>query len=603
MACIEIKVRDNIFKIMNDEPQSESVQGSDWELIYNFITRGTLPVGYWVEGDNVDRYTLFDTILNSLSNEKTNQELYIGGLTSSLSQDEFINKFVGNSELNWALNDFESYDANQFQRNALVIPSWGDTKNWYGFTKQRALLLTGNNFFYKEPKVKILYKSYLELQEGSSRVSEIISKLYAKEGDTSIEDIYKQLTWLANNRLPELVAALYIPYESAANMTTEEVKDILKTDTKKVVGYLVKSKGMDYIVQSRDEKNTIKVLNLNTGTEETLDISRINKLYTPFTLSDSGKSYLLAGKAWYNIVNGKYIKVDPKDSEDLFRKWFGVTSDTTETIDFYSNKSSDKKKLRYWNNQEPIFSNTLVNGQELTSVLPEGSIIRTSSGIYVKQGDEFVNGDYTLDPIEKINTITFTKGNKELKDLLLTLKVVENEDQILSTSDLRIILHDLFGVTNFDTIFFNYGQEELAKVNTATINGNVVPTLQIGMRRKVTATSDTYRQLKLALNYYMYLNDVAVEKPSEVANPKVFWRTLKDIVINQENLEVSEQVQSTIDQLSSDILDSTNGDIFVNTLERNRAELFEKYGKTEEQVDTFIQELIDKGLYIISCEL
>lgn len=130
------------------------------------------------------------------------------------------------------------------------------------------------------------------------------------------------------------------------------------------------------------------------------------------------------------IVNGKYIKVDPKDSEDLFRKWFGVTSDTTETIDFYSNKSSDKKKLRYWNNQEPIFSNTLVNGQELTSVLPEGSIIRTSSGIYVKQGDEFVNGDYTLDPIEKINTITFTKGNKELKDLLLTLKVVGKRSNI-----------------------------------------------------------------------------------------------------------------------------------------------------------------------------
>lgn len=164
---------------------------------------------------------------------------------------------------------------------------------------------------------------------------------------------------------------------------------------------MVKSKGVDYIVQSRDEKNTIKVLNLNAGTEETLDISRINKLYIPFTLSDSGKSYLLAGKTWYNIINGKYIKVDPKDSEDLFRKWFGVTSDTTETIDFYSNKSSDKKKLRYWNNQEPIFSNTLVNGQELTSILPEGSIIRTSSGIYVKQGEEFVNGDYILDPIEK----------------------------------------------------------------------------------------------------------------------------------------------------------------------------------------------------------
>ena len=33
----------------------------------------------------------------------------------------------------------------------------------------------------------------------------------SKEGDASIEDIYKQLTWLANNRLPELVAALYVP--------------------------------------------------------------------------------------------------------------------------------------------------------------------------------------------------------------------------------------------------------------------------------------------------------------------------------------------------------------------------------------------------------
>lgn len=600
MACIEIKLKDKTFRILNDESQSESVQSSDWELVYNFITRGELPVGFWVEGDaNIDRSNLFDTILDAIVNSPSNNQLYIGMLTSAVTQEEFINKLIGNNDLNRVLTN--SYNIPQFTRNALIISSWANNKNWYGFTAERALLISGNKYFDQDYKNRILYQAYWDLRDGSKRVLQAIENLYKKYGIEKGIDVYKKFTWLANNKTTETVAALYTPYNSALDLTAKEIHEVLKNNLDTLKGYIIK-KDVDYLIISRDKGNTITVRNLSNNINETLEISKVNNVYKPFYLVDQGNNYILVGSQWYLNKNNQYTAIDKTKAEELYTKFFGVSNLEVDSIDLYSNKSNSKKKSKYWNKQEPIFSNTVIDDTELVNLLPEGSTIRTSSGVYTKINGEFTNGEYVLDPIERINNITFPH-DEELQKQILTLKNIETEEQTLSPSELRLILNDVFDIQNFENVFLNPKREELVSVSSRIVNNQLYPTLQIGYGNKVFINGDTYRQLKLAVNYFKYLQDENITKPANVANPKEFWPILKDIVINQANIDLPEDVKLIISQLSTDIDDPTDGEVFVDTINNTKEALYNKNYKSEEQIDTFIKEAIDKGLYIISCEL
>ena len=600
MACIEIKLKDKTFRILNDESQSESVQRSDWELVYNFITRGELPVGFWVEGDaNIDRSNLFDTILDAIVNSPSNNQLYIGMLTSAVTQEEFINKLVGNSDLNRVLTN--SYNVPQFTQNALIIPSWENNKNWYGFTAERALLISGNKYFDQDYKNRILYQAYWDLRDGSKRVLQAIENLYKKYGIEKGIDVYKKFTWLANNKTTETVAALYTPYNRALDLTAKEIHEVLKNNLDTLKGYIIK-KDVDYLIVSRDKGNTITVRNLSSNINETMEISKVNDVYKPFYLVDQGNNYILVGSQWYLNKNNQYTAIDKAKAEELYMKFFGVSNLEMDSIDLYSNKPDSKKKAKYWNKQEPVFSNTVINDTELVDLLPEGSTIRTSSGVYTKINGEFTNGEYVLDPIERINNITFPH-DEELQKQILTLKNIETEEQTLSPSELRLILNDVFDIQNFENVFLNPKREELVSVSSRIVNNQLYPTLQIGYSNKVFINGDTYRQLKLAVNYFKYLQDENITKPANVANPKEFWPILKDIVINQANIDLPEDVKLIISQLSTDIDDTTDGEVFVDTINSTKEALYNKNYKSEEQIDTFIKEAIDKGLYIISCEL
>lgn len=105
------------------------------------------------------------------------------------------------------------------------------------------------------------------------------------------------------------------------------------------------------------------------------------------------------------------------------------------------------------------------------------------------------------------------------------------------------------------------------------------------------------------MNYYNYLKDNSTEKLEEVSNPKNFWPVLINNVFGDKTAEVSEQVQEVIKFLKNDINDSTDGEVLVDVLNNNKEELYKTYQATDEEIDAFIKELIDKGLYIISCEL
>lgn len=597
MACIEIKVKNQVFRILNDDPKSEVFHTSDWDLIKNFLQHGELPVGYWVEGD-VNRDEVFDHILGLLASSPTNKNLFISTLSGETSRKEFINKFVGQYEYNLALDWDRKYNSDKLDKNVFVSEDWSYDKNWYGFTEERALLLTGNKNFDKDRKTKILYTAYIDIKNGDSRVISLVNNLSEKYGLKA--DIYSNLTTLANEHLSETVAVLFTPFNSKEELTKEEVKKGLKEATSKYVGKIVRHLDSSYIIKSRNDDKTISAINVETNKIENIPISYINSIYNPFTLFLEGSEYMLIGKEWYKIDKGRFIKINDQVKEQLFLNWFGITGEET-SLNFYAGGSS--KKSKYKNSQSPVYVNTEIDGVELESILPERTRIRTSSGMFIKTNGEFMNNDYSLTNKEQIHEIILPNNNPELVQTIMKLKTVESNENTLNKEELQVVLHDLFNVEDFSDIWFNNKQEELVRVSYVLINNEYTPIVQIGTRNSAKINEETYSKLKLALNYYNYLKDNSTEKLEEVSNPKNFWSVLINNVFGDKTVEVSEQVQEVINFLKNDINDSTDGEVLVDVLNNNKEKLYKTYQATDEEIDAFIKELIDKGLYIISCEL
>lgn len=593
MACIEIKVKDQVFKILNDGTQSEVFNTSDWALIKNFLQYGELPQGFWVEGaEDVNRFNLFDHILNSLAKEPDNSSLYVGMLSNSVSRTDFINKFVGQEELNKTLDWNYRYNPDILDRNVFISSSWGYDKNWYGFTDKRALLLTGNTKFSEDRKVKILYEAYLDLKNGDSKTTSIIENLANKFNISG--DIYNKLTELANNHIEETIASLFTPYNSKEELD----KNALKESIEDYKGKIIRFKDNFYIIKAKTEK-TIIALNVNTNKNEQIPIGNVRAVYNPYTLSFMNKNYMLVGNDWFLLEGDKFLKISDTMKEQLFLHWFGIAPNEA-SINLYT---SSKKKSKYKSVQNPIYINTSIDGISLEELLPVGTKIRTDSGIYIKteEGD-FVNGDYSLGNKEKINEIVYPYS-KDLESKLLTLKTVKNDEETLNKEELEIILNDLFNVSNFDNIWFNYKQDELVRVSSVLKNDVYVPVVQIGMKNAILANSDTFSRIKLALNYYNYLTDNSISKIDRVDNPKEFWPILVNKVFGDNTVEVSDQILQVIDNLKKDINDNSDGNILIEAVNNNKERLYKQYQNSDEKVDAFIKELINKGLYIVSCEL
>lgn len=601
MACIEIKAGNQTYKITNDD-QSEVYNSSDWDLIQNFMTRGVLPVGYYVEG-GYDRETILDSIINGLADSKTNTELYQGSLVAgNTTMTDFINKTVGNAELNAVLDLDERYFMNHHEKNALVLNSWGD-KYWLGFTKDRALLLTGNKFFEYDRNLKSLYRAYGELKTGSERIEKIVNGLY-KGSDT---DIFAKFTELANNQRGDLIASLFVPYgdrmrnEKNKILEGKALWDYITEDASRVKGRVFKIGKKDYIFKSMNTVDDILADNIIDGKEEIIPLKSIKQMYNTFTLSTNGNNYMLIGKNWYNVGRNRYTEITDELKNKLFETWFGINpSGDKEVIVLYSDKFTETQK--YHNGQDPVYPNTLVNGQELRSLLPNGSYIQTSSGIYIKEDDEFTQGERVLSDGEKINRVTINSTDTQSRNILMSLKNVEPEKAKFSDDDIRIILSDHFGLENFDNVFISYKQSDFVRVNMREVDEVMVPILQIGLSQNQYPNAETFADLKLAVNYLNYLNDDSVGKPAEVTNPREFWKILKDVVIYNTETEVSPDVENVINILKNGIDDPTDGEILENVISENRMKLISSLKNTED-LDPFMEELMNKGFIVNSCEL
>lgn len=591
MGCINIRLNGQEFTITNGN--KDSVYSSKYEaLLKGFLLDGVLPEGYTVEG-NVDLkgQSLFNYLNNALADIKDNTQLFRESITTK-GQREFINKLVGNRSLG------ETDEA--LHKNVLYISGWGDNKNWYGFTNQRMVLLTGNALYRDKRKdsdtfaTKQLVNIYGLLRAGNARVSDAINRLYKAAGQDQSADIYDRLTWLANHKLRNLISNTYVPsnlkFNPGENVTLQSV---LKRNFNQVQGmYFFKDDNL-YVLLSNSNSDVMKVVkDVNTNETKVVDVSRVKAVYNPILVSYQNQAYQLVNNTWYAVTNNNYTKANDEISDTLFDVFFGMKDPNTTRINMY---------------RQDLTGNSDFDGRSLIESLHDGARIRTASGIFTKENGIFTNGDSDLDPDEKIYDIDLPQADEDLRSQLLP---IEDEPQQISMNDIKVLLYDHFGIDdiNPNTVSFNFKSD--APVATVELYGT---TPKLKLNGNIVSDPDSYNQIKLAVNYYKYIKDhysANQEQSPELNEEKAivlgknFWKDLrafafetgkrKDRVLakygdNQRVMDIFQQLTSGMDSEKNQI---------DEVLQANKDRL-----KTHSVDDAFVQELIDKGLYVTYCEL
>lgn len=576
MACIEIRYKDTAFKITNGD-ESDVFDTSDYALLYNFLTTGKLPTGFYVQGDSVDRETLFDYLCNNLVNSKDNNTLYIDSITNK-SQNEFINKLIGNNSLDAVIGE----NLGSLENNVLVVNNWGDTKNWYGFTGHRMVMITGDKFYANKFATKSLLNAYALLRSNDKRTTNTINNLYTKYKDDKV-NIYEKLTWLANHKLTELLANIYTP-DNARYLPPKgkTINSILNNNISDVTGYYFKHLDDIYLIESKKDNNIINAKNILTNIISPIDTKSIKSIYKPINIYHGNSLYYLINGKWYNKKRSRFNILDIETSNKLFQEYFGVTDTQEERISTYNNNITGAYKI---------------DDKPLIDQLQENSKVRTATGIYTKINNKFINGNEELDPVETIYDIYVNSDNDY--NLVQRVKDLDIKDSVLSVSDLRLILYDHFNINDFSNVQFSYKKDSpTALVTTKTITtelGQLEAQPQLVLKYNISSNLDNYAEIALAVNYYNYLK-TSKNIPSEISDVKKFWKELRDIVIlNKNNPYKGTPVESIIETLSENVSVSIN--FLDQTLESNKQAL------SLNRDNSFVNELINKGLYIISCEL
>lgn len=587
-TCIEIHTKGKLYKIQNSDLSRDFNESLDFQIITEFIRTGILPDGFYctINNEDVDSIItakeLFNTLVESLAT-KENLSFY-GLVNGSITRKDFINNIIGNYKITDVM--YNPYIADQNSQGILYVSNLAGNKDWFGFTDQRALIITGH-----KPQLNrtydLLLNAYYELRDGKSEfIKNSIKTLYQNIYGTKLDDIYEMFTILANDHTTDLLDAIRLPYMSGMNVSTK----VFKEHFQDVIGKALYHNNRICIIQNKLDSTNLSAIDVETGIVVTIPFKSIRRVYSPFLLQHNNKNYYLLGRTWYLAFNNSYKKVEPILANELGNAWFGVNSNDTKKLNVYSSK---------------VFQNTKLGDSTILEQLEEGSYVQTDTGFYVKENGELINGDSVLTDTQQIISIIYPNSQDELFRSLLDISIPPVK---YNKSQMAIIMSELLNVSNFDNYILKYEDSKNApKFKYEQSWNNGVSTYKLIINLGQEFTEDYYRELQLAINGLNYLNSDEFKDKlllSDTPNSlNEFWKQLQNTIYIEGKI-VTPDGEVKANAAQNYIFGNINYDFakVAKKIEENKT-IVKKAFYPSPNIDAFIDELMSKGLYIVSCSL
>lgn len=587
-TCIEIHTKGKLYKIQNSDLSRDFNESLDFQIVTEFIRTGILPDGFYctINGEDADSIItakeLFNTLVESLAT-KENLSFY-GLVNGSITKKDFINNIIGNYKITDVM--YNPYIADQNSQGILYVNNLAENKDWFGFTDQRALIITGH-----KPQLNrtydLLLNAYYELRDGKSEfIKNSIETLYQNIYGTKLDDIYEMFTILANDHTTDLLDAIRLPYMSGMNVSTK----VFKEHFQDVIGKALYHNNRICIIQNKLDSTNLSAIDVETGIVVTIPFKSIKRVYSPFLLQHNNKNYYLLGRTWYLTFNNSYKKVEPILANELSNAWFGVNSNDTKKLNVYSSK---------------VFQNTKLGDSTILEQLEEGSYVQTDTGFYVKENGELINGDSVLTDTQQIISIIYPNSQDELFRSLLDISIPSVK---YNKSQMAIIMSEMLNVSNFDNYILKYENSKNApKFKYVQSWNNGVSTYKLIINLGQEFTEDYYRELQLAINGLNYLNSDEFEDKlllSDTQNSlNEFWKQLQNTIYVEGKI-VTPDGEVEANDAQNYILGNINYNFaeVAEKIEENKT-IVKKAFYPSPNIDAFIDELMSKGLYIVSCSL
>lgn len=587
-TCIEIHTKGKLYKIQNSDLSRDFNESLDFQIITEFIRTGILPDGFYctINGEDADSIItakeLFNTLVESLAT-KENLSFY-GLVNGSITRKDFINNIIGNYKITDVM--YNPYIADQNSQGILYVSNLAGNKDWFGFTDQRALIIIGH-----KPQLNrtydLLLNAYYELRDGKSEfIKNSIETLYQNIYGTKLDDIYEMFTILANDHTTDLLDAIRLPYMSGINVSTK----VFKEHFQDVIGKALYHNNRICIIQNKLDSTNLSAIDVETGIVVTIPFKSIKRVYSPFLLQHNNKNYYLLGRTWYLAFNNSYKKVEPILANELNNAWFGVNSNDTKKLNVYSSR---------------VFQNTKLGDSTILEQLEEGSYVQTDTGFYVKENGELINGDSVLTDTQQIISIIYPNSQDELFRSLLDISIPPVK---YNKSQMAIIMSELLNVSNFDNYILKYEDSKNApKFKYVQSWNNGVSTYKLIINLGQEFTEDYYRELQLAINGLNYLNSDKFEDKlllSDTQNSlNEFWKQLQNTIYIEGKI-VTPDGEVEANDAQNYIFGNINYNFaeVAEKIEENKT-IVKKAFYPSPNIDAFIDELMSKGLYIVSCSL
>lgn len=633
MACFNLQIGNKTYVFNNNDSSlgedKDSPQG--WDSFISFLTSGNLDYNGYIQDEYGNKLTVeafFNAVESELKECKDPSYLQIHTSKPNIpaSGKWFIDNLIGNKS-------FGDYGQNVF-----LNKNWGHNV-WYGFSRQRGIIIGG---YFNTQHASLLFKFYEELKKevtkGSknSLLQKLVNDLYleANPGKDKTE-LFEKLTWVANMRLDKLLMTLDMKYTD--NFYFKKNIRTLRSEIRKSGNleafknmYIV-SNGEAYIIIGKaDQTNdNIRVRDLS-GKESIIEVNSISKIGRTRRLTYGSDQYFKINNEWYKLVKTasktSYVKIEnAKDKKTLNEVFLGLSG--MKILDWRRIKKEDALFLQNVFKNSKSKSKKKLDFESFSKL--KGVVLQTNVGIYTSNGESFVSTDgevLNLESNPRVEMIYFPQETMEnteqefLNNLLVKLEPPV-EEKVFSFTDVRVGLCELCGIEDHTKIWKAYN------MNTPTqiIQTEAGLALKINSKHEVKYNDKFISEvlfagkfLRFAEEHYSELStlmgtdafedddiedaDTEVNKKSLTFNriftllkrgklmtefPKIYnyiSDNFKDLEGNPVifSFGASEELQKVVDDNDALAISSKMGNV---------------------QLDSIIDSLIKKGMYIYSCEI